>query len=59
MMPIYQDAFNLSYHELTEMAERLIVATERSDSRIVVPEAGRIFEPAAPPAVQRWWPDVP
>jgi L-ascorbate metabolism protein UlaG (beta-lactamase superfamily) len=59
MMPIHWGTFNLSYHGWTEPAERLIAAAERADTRIVIPKVGRIFEPASPPAVERWWPNVP
>ena len=59
MMPIHWGTFNLSYHGWTEPAERLIVAAERTGTRIVIPKVGQMFEPANPPAVERWWPDVP
>ena len=44
---------------LVDQAERLIVAAERTDTRIVIPKVGQMFEPASPPAMERWWPDVP
>ena len=59
MMPIHWGTFNLSYHGWTEPVERLIVAADRGDTRIVIPKVGQMFEPASPPAVERWWPDVP
>jgi L-ascorbate metabolism protein UlaG (beta-lactamase superfamily) len=59
MMPIHWGTFSLSYHGWTEPIERLIVAAERADARIVVPMAGAMFEPANPPPVERWWPHVP
>lgn len=59
MMPIHWGTFSLSYHGWTEPAERLIVAAERSGTRIAIPKVGQMFEPASPPAVERWWPDVP
>jgi L-ascorbate metabolism protein UlaG (beta-lactamase superfamily) len=59
MMPIHWGTFNLSYHGWTEPAERVIVAAERSGTRIVIPKVGQMFEPASPPPVERWWPDVP
>ena len=59
MMPIHWGTFNLSYHGWTEPAERVIVAAARTDTRIVIPKVGQMFEPASPPAVERWWPDVP
>ena len=59
MMPIHWGTFNLSYHGWTEPAERLIVAAERTDTRVVIPRVGQMYEPASPPAMERWWPDVP
>jgi len=59
MMPIHWGTFNLSYHGWTEPAERLIVAADRTATRIVIPKVGQNFEPASPPPVERWWPDVP
>ena len=59
MMPIHWGTFNLSYHGWTEPAERVIVAAARTDTQIVIPKVGQMFEPASPPAVERWWPDVP
>jgi len=59
MMPIHWGTFNLSYHGWTEPAERLIVAAERTGTRIVIPRVGQMFEPASPPAVEQWWPNVP
>jgi len=59
MMPIHWGTFNLSYHGWTEPAERLMVAAERTDTQVVIPRVGQMFEPASPPAVERWWPDVP
>ena len=59
MMPIHWGTFNLSYHGWTEPAERVIVAAERSGTRIVIPKVGQMFEPMSPPPVARWWPDVP
>jgi L-ascorbate metabolism protein UlaG (beta-lactamase superfamily) len=59
MMPTHWGTFNLSYHGWTEPAERLIVAADRGDTRIVIPKVGQMFEPASPPAVERWWPEVP
>jgi L-ascorbate metabolism protein UlaG (beta-lactamase superfamily) len=59
MMPTHWGTFNLSYHGWTEPAERVIVAADRTDTRIVIPKVGQMFEPASPPAVERWWPEVP
>ena len=55
MMPIHWGTFSLSYHAWTEPAERLIAASESSAVRIVIPKVGQLFEPTAPPPVERWW----
>jgi len=59
MMPTHWGTFNLSYHGWTEPAERVIVAAERTGTRIVIPRVGQMFEPVSPPAVELWWPEVP
>ncbi len=59
MMPIHWGTFNLSYHGWTEPAERVIVAAEHSGTPMVMPKVGQMFEPAHPPALERWWPEVP
>ena len=59
MMPTHWGTFNLSYHGWTEPAERLIMAADRTATLIVIPKVGHMFEPASPPPVERWWPEVP
>jgi L-ascorbate metabolism protein UlaG (beta-lactamase superfamily) len=58
LMPIHWGTVNLSYHSWTEPAERLIVAAEHTRAKIVIPRPGALVEPAEPPQVERWWPDV-
>ncbi|MBU2550850.1 MAG: MBL fold metallo-hydrolase [Proteobacteria bacterium] len=59
MMPVHWGTFNLSYHGWTEPAERLIDEADRTDTSIVIPRVGQMFEPASPPALDRWWPVAP
>lgn len=59
LMPVHWGTFNLGLHGWTEPAERLVVAAQSAKVDIVVPRPGGSFEPSAPPAFKRWWPDLP
>ncbi|NUP05148.1 MAG: hypothetical protein HOW73_03705 [Polyangiaceae bacterium] len=59
MMPIHWGLFDLAYHGWTEPAERVLAAADLAKVPIVIPKPGQSFEPASPPPVERWWPDVP
>ncbi len=59
MMPVHWSTFDLAMHSWTEPAERLIVEAERLDLPIAIPRPGQSVEPSAPPALARWWPDIP
>jgi hypothetical protein len=57
MLPIHWGTFNLAFHGWTEPAERLLAAS--NDISIVVWQAGQSIDPTNPPALARWWPQVP
>lgn len=59
MLPIHWGTFNLALHSWTEPAERLVVAARRHGINLAIPRPGESVEPAAPPALARWWPEVP
>jgi L-ascorbate metabolism protein UlaG (beta-lactamase superfamily) len=59
MLPIHWGLFNLAYHGWTEPIERALVAARRAGVTLVAPRPGQSFEPATPPAVERWWPEIP
>ena len=59
MLPIHWGLFTLAYHGWTEPIERVIVAAERAGVGLIVPRPGESVEPSAPPALERWWPEVP
>lgn len=59
MLPVHWGAFTLAYHAWTEPIERVLAAGEATGATIVVPKPGQSVEPATPPALERWWPDVP
>ena len=59
LMPVHWGTLNLSYHAWTEPAERLIAAAHKRGVDIVIPKPGAMFEPAHPPPLERWWPQIP
>ena len=59
LMPIHWGMWNLALHGWTEPAERVLVEVERLGVRATIPRPGESFEPARPPPLARWWPDVP
>jgi L-ascorbate metabolism protein UlaG (beta-lactamase superfamily) len=59
LVPVHWGLFNLAYHGWTEPIERVLVAAEAAQVAVVAPRAGESFEPSDPPAVARWWPDLP
>jgi hypothetical protein len=56
MLPVHWGLFSLAPHGWTEPVERLLAAAGTRGDRIVVPRPGQSFEPASPPALERWWP---
>ena len=59
MLAAHWGTFNLAFHGWTEPIERVLVAARKSGATVVVPKPGESVEPAAPPALVRWWPDLP
>ena len=59
MIPVHWGTFNLAFHAWTEPAERLIVAAEAANVDLVIPRPGESVEPANPPPLERWWPEIP
>jgi L-ascorbate metabolism protein UlaG (beta-lactamase superfamily) len=59
MVPVHWATFSLAYHAWTEPVERALVAARAAGVTLVVPQPGESFEPVAPPAVTRWWPNIP
>ena len=58
MIPIHWGTFDLALHTWVEPVERVLAAGEKAGVTVVTPRAGESFEPSAPPAVERWWPDI-
>lgn len=59
LIPVHWGTFNLAMHAWTEPVERLLVAAGRAGVPVAVPRPGQRVEPATPPQVTRWWPEVP
>jgi hypothetical protein len=59
MLPVHWGKFVLAYHGWTEPIERALVAAAKAGVTVLSPRPGQSVEPAAPPARERWWPDVP
>jgi L-ascorbate metabolism protein UlaG (beta-lactamase superfamily) len=59
LLPIHWGLFTLAYHGWTEPIERAVAAARRAGVTLVAPRPGQSFEPADPPAVERWWPQLP
>jgi L-ascorbate metabolism protein UlaG (beta-lactamase superfamily) len=56
MLPVHWGLFRLAYHPWTEPIERALEAGRRAGATLVAPRPGQSFEPANPPAPDRWWP---
>ncbi|MCI0572623.1 MAG: MBL fold metallo-hydrolase [Myxococcaceae bacterium] len=59
LLPVHWGLFTLAAHGWTEPIERVLAAAAQGGDTVVVPRPGQSFEPAAPPAPERWWPDLP
>jgi L-ascorbate metabolism protein UlaG (beta-lactamase superfamily) len=59
LLPVHWGLFGLAYHGWTEPVERVLAAAGRMGETVIMPKPGQGIEPGAPPAFERWWPDVP
>lgn len=59
MLPIHWGLFDLAYHGWTEPIERTLVAADAVGVQVLAPRPGQSVEPTRPPALERWWPEVP
>jgi L-ascorbate metabolism protein UlaG (beta-lactamase superfamily) len=59
LQPVHWALFNLAYHGWTEPAERVRVAAREAGVTVTIPRPGQSVEPAALPALERWWPTAP
>ena len=58
-IPVHWGTFDLAVHNWTEPVERVVAAAEQAQVSIAVPRPGESIDPSAPPALTRWWPEVP
>lgn len=58
-IPVHWGTFDLALHSWTEPVERLLVAAAKDGVPVVVPRPGESIEPATPPQLVRWWPELP
>ncbi len=59
MLPVHWGLFNLALHGWTEPIERVSAAGAAAGATVIAPRPGQSIEPATPPAIDRWWPDLP
>ena len=59
MLPVHWGTFALAFHGWTEPIERVWAAARGAGVTLVAPRPGQSFEPARPPTVTRWWPELP
>jgi L-ascorbate metabolism protein UlaG (beta-lactamase superfamily) len=59
LLPIHWGLFRLAYHAWTEPMERVLAAAKQAGATVLAPRPGESVEPAAPPALTRWWPELP
>lgn len=59
MIPVHWGTFELALHGWTEPAERLLAAAEKEGISIALPKSGQSVEPATPPRLVKWWPNIP
>jgi L-ascorbate metabolism protein UlaG (beta-lactamase superfamily) len=58
-IPVHWGTFDLSVHSWTEPVERVLVAAKQAGVPVAVPRPGQSVDPGEPPALTRWWPEVP
>ena len=59
LLPVHWARVNLSPHPWVEPIERVLVAAKCRSVQVVVPQPGQSVEPSNPPAIERWWPQLP
>ena len=59
LLPVHWGTFDLAFHSWVEPMERLLVAAERAHVSVVTLKPGESLDPAQPPPIERWWPNLP
>jgi L-ascorbate metabolism protein UlaG (beta-lactamase superfamily) len=55
LLPIHWATFNLAFHRWAEPVQRLLVAAQRTDAQVVVPQPGQRIDVLKPPPLVDWW----
>ena len=59
LLPVHWGLFTLAMHSWTEPIERVLAEAARTGQQVLVPRPGQSVEPGSPPAMERWWPELP
>ena len=59
LLPVHWALFGLAAHGWTEPIERVLAAAGQRGETVLTPKPGQSVEPGAPPAPERWWPNLP
>jgi L-ascorbate metabolism protein UlaG (beta-lactamase superfamily) len=59
LLPVHWGLFTLAAHGWTEPVERVLAAAAQQQQSVIVPMPGQSLEPTSPPALVRWWPELP
>ncbi|PTL77227.1 MBL fold metallo-hydrolase [Vitiosangium sp. GDMCC 1.1324] len=59
LLPVHWALFPLAAHGWTEPIERVLAAAGQSGQTVIAPKPGQSVEPGSPPALERWWPELP
>lgn len=59
LIPVHWGGFDLALHSWVEPAERIMAAAARAGVTVAIPRPGQSIEPATPPDLVRWWPQIP
>jgi hypothetical protein len=55
LLPVHWATFNLAFHRWAEPVQRLIAASARSRTQVVVPLPGERIDVLDPPRLTDWW----
>jgi L-ascorbate metabolism protein UlaG (beta-lactamase superfamily) len=59
LLPVHWGLFTLAMHGWTEPIERVLAEAGKTGETVLVAKPGQSVEPGAPPAFERWWPELP
>ncbi len=59
MVPVHWGAYELSFHDWFDPAERTAVEAEKRGVRLATPKLGELVRLGSPQAFATWWRDTP